>query len=412
MNKYLIIILLIACFNSCTQEAKISNLYWLEGSYQNGEQFEEWRKDGDALAGIGYSSKEGRDDPFETMEINKKEGKIFCAITVKGQNQGGPIVYDLIRMDDQSCEFENLDHDFPKNIKYQDLDSLMIVRLAGVQDGEEKSLKLTFKRLGLKTKTKSKGLTRPMEPKESKLGKSVEIQIFCSKSIEENVRFYKALGFSVVEQSTNFSRVSDGAVQVTLAKGPVVGRLNLSYFGGKKDRIEKIISNGMEPSARFKREKTGLEGYQFGEEESIIDISVSLDNNKDVKTIPIMTEGISGKFGELALPVKNLKKAQAYFEKLGFKTLGVNATPYNWAIVSDGLMTLGLHETDHFSKPAITYFGAKSKEKIAELKKAGLEIENIEPMMGQKKDPSTGSSNYGVAISPEGFPVNLFYGSF
>jgi hypothetical protein len=36
--------------------------------------------------------------------------------------------------------------------------------------------------------------------------------------------------------------------------------------------------------------------------------------------------------------------------------------PYPWAILSDGLMLIGLHQTKNFSYPAVTYFGLNSEQ--------------------------------------------------
>ena len=79
-----------------------------------------------------------------------------------------------------------------------------------------------------------------------------------------------------------------------------------------------------------------------------------------------------GLFGELAHPVKDLGKSLAWWELLGFRALSTFTSPYPWAIISDGLSIVGLHQSDHFSYPAITYFAADMPVKIAALKKAGL----------------------------------------
>ena len=46
--------------------------------------------------------------------------------------------------------------------------------------------------------------------------------------------------------------------------------------------------------------------------------------------------------------------------------------PYPHAILSDGKMIIGLHQTTHFSYPAITYFGINTEKRIQQLKEQGL----------------------------------------
>jgi hypothetical protein len=48
------------------------------------------------------------------------------------------------------------------------------------------------------------------------------------------------------------------------------------------------------------------------------------------------------------------------------------STPYNWAIISDGLNIVGLHQTKDFTTPTITFFAADMKDKIEKLKTEGL----------------------------------------
>jgi catechol 2,3-dioxygenase-like lactoylglutathione lyase family enzyme len=84
------------------------------------------------------------------------------------------------------------------------------------------------------------------------------------------------------------------------------------------------------------------------------------------------TNQTAGMYGELAHPVKDLEVSIAFWEKLGFIALSKMARPHPWAILSDGLSILGLHQTTQFSYPAITYFAADMKNKIEALKQNGL----------------------------------------
>ena len=46
--------------------------------------------------------------------------------------------------------------------------------------------------------------------------------------------------------------------------------------------------------------------------------------------------------------------------------------PYPHAILSDGLMIIGLHQTKHFNYPAVTYFGIDMEKRLGKLKEKGL----------------------------------------
>jgi len=95
-------------------------------------------------------------------------------------------------------------------------------------------------------------------------------------------------------------------------------------------------------------------------------------NQSDYFKPETYTNKIAGMFGELAHPVKNLHESIVFWQKIGFTVLSKYESPYPWAIISDGLSIVGLHQTKHFDYPAITFFAADMKEKIEHLKKEGL----------------------------------------
>ena len=80
-----------------------------------------------------------------------------------------------------------------------------------------------------------------------------------------------------------------------------------------------------------------------------------------------------GVFGEFAIPVTDLNRSVAFWKKLGFTTSAEMKEPYPLAIMTDGLMIIGLHQTTEFNFPAITYFGINTEKRIADLKAKGLQ---------------------------------------
>lgn len=103
-----------------------------------------------------------------------------------------------------------------------------------------------------------------------------------------------------------------------------------------------------------------------------------------------------GIFGEFALPVTDLEKSILFWEKLGYRSLSKKSSPYPWAILSDGLGIIGLHQTKQFSDPTITFFASDMKDKIEKLKNSGLE-----------NFTESGGGNI-VLTTPEQQKINLF----
>jgi len=88
-----------------------------------------------------------------------------------------------------------------------------------------------------------------------------------------------------------------------------------------------------------------------------------------------------GAFGEFCHPVTDLNRSIEYWKKLGFEVKTQMTSPYPWAIVSDGLMLIGLHQTKEFGYPAVTYFGLNTDKRVQQLKEKG--VTNFTEMMGK-----------------------------
>ena len=56
--------------------------------------------------------------------------------------------------------------------------------------------------------------------------------------------------------------------------------------------------------------------------------------------------------------------------------------PYPWAILTDGLMLIGLHQTKNFNYPAVTYFGLNTENRVKEL--TGKGVTGFTEFMGKK----------------------------
>jgi predicted lactoylglutathione lyase len=88
-----------------------------------------------------------------------------------------------------------------------------------------------------------------------------------------------------------------------------------------------------------------------------------------------------GVFGEYSVPVKDLQASLRYWKSIGFEALSIKDEPYPWAIVTDGLNIIGLHQTTEFTRQAITYFAPDMKRRIENLRNDGLD-DNIDGFIG------------------------------
>jgi catechol 2,3-dioxygenase-like lactoylglutathione lyase family enzyme len=205
---------------------------------------------------------------------------------------------------------------------------------------------------------------------------------------ERSLIYYRRLGFHELMRSDwpfPFILISDDAIQMMLRKDPNP-YIALSYYVRDAGAVASMLA---EKGIVFKETPKPTDPLQRYLIQSPDGLNVSLVGVPDGFTQPAgptmlqmqqqdyfnpdkYTNKVSGMFGEFAHPVKDLDATIAFWDKLGFKAVSRFTSPYPWAILSDGLSVVGAHQTEHFSFPAITFFAADMKEKLASLKDAGL----------------------------------------
>ncbi len=208
--------------------------------------------------------------------------------------------------------------------------------------------------------------------------------------LERSLAFYQKLGFSEVMRADwpfAWIQVSDGALLIMLRQEDTP-YLALTYYVSDINKIVAELDAKSIKFAKSAKETDMLKRYLIQSPDGLNLSLVGMPVEMGFRQPPGPTmlamppqdyfnpnkyvNKVCGLFGELAHPVADLEKSIAYWEQLGFKTLSRFTSPYPWAILSDGLAALGLHQTTDFAYPAITYFAADMKEKIVRLKENGL----------------------------------------
>lgn len=227
-----------------------------------------------------------------------------------------------------------------------------------------------------------------MQPLTTPVLGTVTAFTIATPDLERSLTYYRQLGFSEVlpaEWPFPWIQISDGVVLIMLRKD-VEPYIALTYYtkdAGKtaKDLEAKGISFSQKanPKDMMKRYVfqspdgvnisivSGVEGFRQPVGPGMLAMPPE-DYTKPEKYV----NKVCGLYGEFAQPVKDLQAAIAFWKLLGFEVVSKFHSPYSWAILSDGLSVIGLHQTTHFSQPAITYFAADMKKKLDELKAAGL----------------------------------------
>jgi hypothetical protein len=221
----------------------------------------------------------------------------------------------------------------------------------------------------------------------AKLGEVTAITI-TSTDLEISLTYYKQLGFAELFRADfpfPWIQISDGALLILLReeKNPYIA---LTYYVKEMD---DLISDLKQAGTAIKQVPTPspmVQRYLIATDEGDNITLVTYMEGFAQPTGPTMltmqpqdysnpdkyVNKSCGMFGEFAYPVKNLDNSIFFWEKLGFKSLSKRISPYPWAILSDGLAIVGLHQTNGFFSPTLTFFASDMIAKIEKLKKEGL----------------------------------------
>ena len=230
--------------------------------------------------------------------------------------------------------------------------------------------------------------------------------------LEVSLAFYKLLGFKELyraEWPFPWIQITDGVLLIMLKKG-AEPYLALTYYVKDIIGTAKLLeAKGLQFDSKPKKGDKVQRYLLVAPDGLNISLVGSIDGFAQPKGPGMLqmdpqdyfkpskyVNKVCGLFGELAQPVADLAISIEFWKLLGFLPVSEYKDPYNWAILTDGLSVIGLHQSNRFSTPAITYFAADMKAKVEKLKAIGVKV---------VKEESPGSVEI---LTPEGQQVFLY----
>jgi len=232
---------------------------------------------------------------------------------------------------------------------------------------------------------------------QSKLGEVACIYV-TSADLDSSVALYEKIGFPKIASNVfpvPWAQVSDGSLLIMMRKD-TAKYVGVTYY---TTDIEKVVTQLEKDGIQFTqkpKESDPIKRYYFKSPDGL---NIMLASNlgafsqptgitmlnmkpNDFQSADKYPNKQCGAFGEFCHPVTDLNRSIDFWKKLGFQLKTQMTSPYPWAIVSDGLMLIGLHQTKDFSYPAVTYFGVNTEKRVHDLKQNG--VTGITEMMGKK----------------------------
>ncbi|QDW27378.1 hypothetical protein FFJ24_022110 [Pedobacter sp. KBS0701] len=151
---YALILFLVGFYSNVKAQKDSSKTFsFVLGSWgmqtPKGKIVEQWKQNPDkTLSGKSYRINAKGDSLLtETLQIRKIGKDVFYCSTVAHQNEGKEVCFKLISTKDQIYIFENVAHDFPQRIVYQNQGkNEMLAWIEGELKGKSRKSEFRYKR--------------------------------------------------------------------------------------------------------------------------------------------------------------------------------------------------------------------------------------------------------------------------
>lgn len=151
--SFTVLLLLVSNSGVFAQKSPDKLFSFLLGSWEmpvaKGKIVEQWVRNTDqSLSGKSYRVNDKGDSTLtESLVIKKINESVFYCSTVTGQNEGKEICFRLISTTNKTYVFENLNHDFPQQIVYQNQGKKQLLAwIEGMIKGQKRQSKFQYTR--------------------------------------------------------------------------------------------------------------------------------------------------------------------------------------------------------------------------------------------------------------------------
>jgi hypothetical protein len=196
--------------------------------------------------------------------------------------------------------------------------------------------------------------------------------------------------------------MTDGCVNIHLYESMFASPA-LHYFSSvMDDTLVHLRRLGLNPELQRSKDGTRRQ-HNFLDPN---DVSIMLMHYNDTQMPkPVgVSHAMLGTFGELSVNTDDLKSSLLFWDKLGFRQTLKSEKPYSWTVLTDGAITLGLHQTATLSAPALTYFAADVAERIEHLKQNSIALTH-------ELHNDLGALEGAILSAPDGQLIVLLQGS-
>ena len=236
-----------------------------------------------------------------------------------------------------------------------------------------------------------------------KLGTFSQISISV-QNLEVSLPFYETLGFEILDKNlipNPWALITDGIVYILLYQFEFPSPA-LNYFApDMKERAEYFQQHHI-PLSHSENVENNITQEMLYAPDGVGILLIYFDMQMELPQQPKSTAHC-GTFGELSIVTQDIRTSLAFWTQFDYQILNSEEKPYPWAVLSDGCITIGLHQTTDFEKNSLTYFSHNSAERIEYLKKEGI-------IFTDEIKEKSGRTIHATTQAPDGQMFFIFYG--
>lgn len=233
------------------------------------------------------------------------------------------------------------------------------------------------------------------------IGRFHEVSVHAPDMLE-SISFYERLGFTQVTAGEAwpypYAVVADGRLAIGL-HGRELSQSPLLAFvlPNLRERIEALERRGIEVADR----RLGEDVFN----EASLDVAGQLVRLLEARTHSPAPQGpgetsLLGWFEEVALPVADVKHAEAAWERLGFIPAEEGEEPYPHIGLTSDSLNVALLRGGTLRRPALVFTDAEMPARVAKLAESGFEFQRRLP-------GNLDASRHAMLIAPEGTQLLL-----
>lgn len=215
-----------------------------------------------------------------------------------------------------------------------------------------------------------------------KLGSYAHFSVSVS-SLDESLPFYQKIGFKKLWDSPEpkpWALLTDGRVNMHLFESEFPSPAIHYFSSGMADKIGALQRMGF--PLEEQRSKDGNRQQHTFIDPNEVNIMLMHHDDTEMPKPSGSSHSLLGSFGELSINTDNIQPSLEFWQKLDFIPTYRSDNPYPWVLLSDGTLTIGLHQTKNFSDPAFTYISPDVAMRVAVLENDGVPLRRLQNESG------------------------------